>query len=47
MLVVSVTVSLSPGAYIKMNSLTFEKSVCFGMCDSIDYSLLLAFQVHE
>lgn len=46
-LVVSVTVSFSPGAYIKMNSLTLEKSVCFGMCDSIDYSLVLAFQVHE
>lgn len=45
-LVVSETVSFSPGAYIKMNSLTFEKSVCFGICDSIDCSPLLAFEGH-
>lgn len=45
-LVVSVTVSFSPGAYIKMNSLTFEKSLCFGICDSIDCSHMLAFDVH-
>lgn len=36
-LVVSVTVSLSPGAYIKMNSLTLEKSLCFEIWESIDY----------
>lgn len=35
-LAVSVTVSLSPGEYIKMKSLTFEKSMCFGICDKID-----------
>lgn len=45
-LVVSVTESFRPGAYIKMNSLTFEKSLCFGMCDSIDCSPVLALEGH-
>lgn len=44
-LVVSVTVSFSPGAYINMNSLTFKKSLCFGICDSIDYDSKSASEV--